>query len=152
MTGTGIHMLDALVRLAGPVVRVHAQMLSQKPPPDPHDSVAVLVEFASGIGGTLAAVRSTPNFFRVHAFGRHGSAEALGRTEVVVRRGGSERELRRFPEADSVDSVRINLEAFANAVAGRAPYPISADVILNVTAAFVAIAEAIRGGGGMRPV
>jgi len=51
-----------------------------------------------------------------------------------------------------VDSVRVNLEAFADAVAGRASYPVSEAEILNVTAAFIAIAEAIRAGGGMRPV
>jgi predicted dehydrogenase len=149
MTGTGIHMLDALVRVAGPIRRIHAQMQSQKPPPDPHDSVAVLLEFASGVGGTLAAVRSTPAFLRLHAFGRNGSAEAVSRTEVVVRKRGAGSETYILP---NVDSVRVNLEAFADAVAGRAPYPISAAVILNVTQAFVAIAEAIKAGGGMREV
>ena len=148
MTGTGIHMLDAMVRVAGPIRRLHARMLSQKPPPDPHDSVAVLLEFASGVGGTLAAVRSTPSFLRLHAFGRNGSAEAVGRTEIVVRRSGGGREARRLPD---IDTVRVNLEAFADAVAGHAPYPIADETILNVTAAFVAIAEAIRdAGGGMR--
>ena len=149
MTGTGIHMLDALVRLAGPIKSVRAQMLSQKPPPDPHDSLAVLLEFAGGVGGTLAAVRSTPTFLRLHAFGRHGSAEAVGHREVVIRRSGAEPEIRQLP---NVDTVRVNLEAFADAVAGTAPYPISDAVILNVTTAFVAITESIRSEGGARPV
>ncbi len=149
MTGTGIHMLDALVRLAGPVRRVHAQLLSQKPPPDPHDSLAVLLEFASGVGGTLAAVRSTPTFMRVNAIGRNGSAEAISRTELVLRKSGAKPETRRFADTDT---VRVNLEAFADAVAGRAVYPMSEAVIANVTASFIAIAEAIRDGGGMRPV
>ncbi len=149
MTGTGIHMLDALVRLAGPVNRIHAQMLSQKPPPDPYDSVAVLLEFASGVGGTLAAVRSTPAFLRVHAFGRNGSAEAVSRNEIVIRKSGAEPERRHLPH---VDTVRVNLEAFADAVAGRARYPIPPAVILNVTNAFIAIAEAIGSGGGICPV
>jgi len=149
MTGTGIHMLDALVRIAGPIRRIHAQMLSLKPSPDPHDSLAVLLEFGSGIGGTLACVRSTPAFLRLHAFGRHGSAEAVSRTEVIVRKSGFGTETRTLP---NVDSVRANLEAFADAVAGGAPYPISDAVILNVTTAFVAIAEAIKAGGEMREV
>jgi predicted dehydrogenase len=149
MTGTGIHMLDALVRLAGPIRRVHAQMLSQKPPPDPYDSVSILLEFASGIGGTLACVRSTPTFLRLHAFGRNGSAEAVARNEIVIRRSGAEPEKRRLP---NVDTVRANLEAFADAVAGRARYPISDEVILNVTTAFIAVTETIRAGGGMREV
>ena len=90
MTGTGIHVLDALIRIAGPVRRVHAQLLSQKPPPDPYDSLSVLLEFASGVGGTLAAVRSTPTFLRLHAFCRNGSAEAVSRTEMIIRKSGAE--------------------------------------------------------------
>ena len=143
MTGTGIHVLDAMMAVAGPVRRLHAQLLSQKPGPDPHDTIAILLEFASGIGGTLAAVRSTPTFLRVHVFGRHGSAEAVSRTELIVRKSGAEPQHRRFP---ANDSVRINLDSFADAVAGVAPYPIPPDHIVAVTAAFAAIADAVRTG------
>src|SRR4029077_18486833 len=131
MTGTGIHMLDALVALAGPVRRVQSLLLSHKPPPDPHDSLSALLEFASGISGTLAMVRSTPAYFRLHAFGRNASAEVLGRTELVLRRSGAEPQQLSFPRADS---VRANLEAFADAVAGGAPYPISTDEMLDTVA------------------
>jgi predicted dehydrogenase len=147
MTGTGIHTLDALIRLAGPVRRVQAQLLSQKPGPDPWDSLSVLLDFASGVGGTLAAVRSTPMFLRIHAFCRHGSAEAVSRTELVLRRSGDEPRRLKLPP---VDTVRVNLDAFADAVAGTAPYPIPPDQILAVNAAFVAIVEAVRHGAGMR--
>lgn len=144
MTGTGIHVLDALVRLAGPVRRVWARHLAHKPPPDPLDSLSVLLEFAGGVSGTLAAVRSTPLYWRVHAFGRDGSAEALGRTELVVRRSGSAPQ--RLDVA-SGDAVRANLEAFADAVAGRAAYPIPTGEMLAVVAAFEAIANSARAGG-----
>jgi predicted dehydrogenase len=43
MTGTGIHMLDALVAFAGPVRRVQALLLSHKPPPAPRDSLSALL-------------------------------------------------------------------------------------------------------------
>jgi predicted dehydrogenase len=143
MTGTGIHVLDAMIRIAGPVRRVHARLLSQKPSPDPWDSIAVLLDFASGIGGTLAAVRSTPMFVRVHAFGRNGSAEAVSRTEIIVRKSGAEPQRRKFP---ATDSVRINLEAFADAVAGGGAYPIAPEQIAAANNAFVAIAEAVKSG------
>jgi len=139
MTGTGIHVLDAMIRMAGPVRRVQAQLLTLKPAPDPHDTISVLIEFRSGISGILAAVRSTPAFWRVHVFGRDGSAEALGRTELVLRRCSGEPQHLHLP---SVDSVRANLEAFADAVAGVAPYPISPDEMIDVVAAFEAIAQA----------
>ena len=149
MTGTGVHMLDALVALAGPVRRVQALLLSHKPPPDPHDSLSTLLEFASGISGTLAMVRSTPAYFRLHAFGRDASVEALGRTELVLRRSGVEPRHLSFPP---VDSVRANLEAFADAVAGIAPYPIPTSEIFDTVAAFEAITEAAKFAGSGREV
>ena len=141
MTGTGIHALDAMIRMAGPVRRVQALMLSHRPAPDPLDTISVLLEFRSGVSGMLAAVRSTPLFWRVHVFGRDGSAEALGRTELVLRRSGEKPQRLTFPE---IDSVRANLEAFADAVAGIAPYPIGTGEMIDVVAAFEAIAQAAR--------
>jgi len=149
MTGTGIHMLDALVALAGPVHRVQALLLSHKPPPDPIDSLSAVLEFTSGVSGTLAMVRSTPAYFRLHAFGRNASAEALGRTDLVLRRSGAELQQLSFPP---VDSVRVNLEAFADAVAGVSPYPISTSEMLDTVAAFEAIAEAVKADGRVREV
>jgi predicted dehydrogenase len=149
MTGTGIHILDALIRIAGPIRRIHAQLLAQKPGPDPHDTVAVLLEFAAGIGGTLAAVRSTPNFMRIHAFCRNGSAEALSRTEIVIRKSGADPERGKL---SGPDSVGINLESFADAVAGDGVYPIAPDEIANVTNSFIAISEAVQSGFGTRDV
>jgi predicted dehydrogenase len=149
MTGTGIHMLDALVALAGPVRRVQALLLAHKPPPDPLDSLSALLEFASGVSGTLAMVRSTPAYFRLHAFGRRGSAEALGRNELVLRRSGAEPQRSILPP---IDSVRVNLEAFADAVADRTPYPIPTSEMLDTVAAFEAIAEAAKSDGRIRDV
>lgn len=149
MTSTGIHALDAMIRLAGPVRRVRAQLLAHQGPPDPLDTISALLEFRSGISGVLTAVRCTPVFWRIHAFGRDGSAEALGRTEVVVRKvGGEPRHLRPAP----ADSVRANLEAFADAVAGVAAYPISPAEIVDVVAAFEAIAKSAGSDGRAQSV
>lgn len=140
LTATGIHVLDALVRLAGPVRRVEARLVASKPPPDPHDSLCVLLQFESGATGLLATVRSTPAFWRVHAFGRQGSVEARGRTELLLHRSGAEPRLLRFPERDS---VRANLEAFAAAVEGSAPYPVPTSEIVATVAAFEGITQAV---------
>jgi predicted dehydrogenase len=144
MTGTGIHMLDAMIALAGPVRRVQAQLLTKKPPPDPLDTISALLEFESGASGVLSAVRSTPFYCRLHAFARHASAEALGRTELVLRQSGAEPQ---HSKLASIDSVRANLNAFADAVAGRAAYPISTAEMLAAVAAFEAIAAAVKSNG-----
>jgi predicted dehydrogenase len=140
LTATGIHVLDALVRMVGPVRRVRAVQTLRKPPPDPLDAVAALLEFRSGVTGTLATMRSTPMFWRVHVFGRNGSAEAVSRTELVLRTSGAKPQRRKFAE---IDSVRANLEAFADAVAGIASYPIPTAQMLDTVAAFEAIVTAV---------
>jgi predicted dehydrogenase len=149
MTGTAIHVLDAMIGLVGPVRRVAAFVHARKLPPDPTDTLSILLDFASGTSGTLAAVRSTPLFLRLHAFGRNASAEAVGRSELVLRRTGAAPQHLRFP---AVDTVAANLAAFAAAVAGRAPFPIATEEMLATVAAFEAVSAAVKADGPMRAV
>lgn len=141
VTGPGLHILDALVSLAGPVRRVTAQLVTRKPPPDPRDAVSVLVEFANGTSGMFAAARPSPFYWRVQAFGQEGSAEALGENDFVLHRAGRAPEWRRFTP---VNSLCDELDAFADAVAGRKPYPLSTAEMLDVVGAFEAVIASIE--------
>jgi len=113
------------------------------------DSLSILLDFAAGTTGTLAMVRSTPLFLRLHAFGRNASAEMVGRNELVRRHSGGEPLHLQFPP---VDTVAANLGAFAAAVEGRAPYPNTPAEMLATVAAFEAISEAARSDPPMREV
>ena len=140
MTGAGLHVLDAFVNLAGPVREVDAKWFTRKPPPDPRDAVAVLVEFASGATGLMATVRAAPMFWRVHVFGTHGSAEARGEDALTVARLGAEPRTQTF---EHVDSLRVLVESFADAVEGRADFLVSPAQMLDTVAAFEAIVASI---------
>jgi predicted dehydrogenase len=144
MTGTGIHILDVFSTLAGPAREVTAQFMATRPSPDPLDTVSALFKFASGMSGFLGAVRATPIYWRVHVFGADGSAEALGECDLVLRLKGRKTELKTF---EPLDSVHAELEAFADAVAGRAPYPITPEEMVNTIAAFEAVIRSIERGG-----
>ena len=102
MTGAGIHVLDAFIRLMGPVQSVSAQLVSRKSPPDPNDMLSAMFRFASGATGLFSTLRSTPSYRRVHVFGPAGSAEALGDTELVIRRSGQPLQQLRFAPVDSL--------------------------------------------------
>lgn len=141
LTGSGIHVLDALVSYAGPARKIHAQVLSLQPQPSPLDTVTVMFEFERGLSGTLAAIRSTPFYWRIHVFGNEGSAEALGENELVVRLNGKAPE--RFTYAP-VDSLAAQFEAFADAVAGRATYPISREEMIATIAAFETVVASVQ--------
>jgi predicted dehydrogenase len=146
MTGAGLHILDAFINLAGPITQVDARLYRQKPPPDPRDSVAALVDFASGATGVMATVRAGPTYWRVHVFGTKGWAEALGETRLIVARIGQEPQPHTLPASDSLAAL---LEAFAVAVEGGAPFPVSPEEMLDLVGAFEALVTSIDAG---RPV
>jgi predicted dehydrogenase len=147
MTGAGLHLIDAFVNLAGPIATVDAKVFSQKPPPDPRDVAAALVQFESGATGLLASVRSAPLFWRVHVFGTKGSAEARDETTLTVARIGAAPETLTFPQ---VDSLAVLLEAFAESVETGKPFPVSTIDMLDVVGAFEAIIRSMAEGGPVK--
>ena len=136
MTGAGLHVLDALVNLAGPIVRVDARVFSQKPPPDPRDVAAAMVEFASGATGLMATVRAAPAYWRIHVFGTKGWAEARDETVLTVARNGEEPQRQVFPVVDSLGAL---IESFAEAIETGKPFLVSTSDMLDVVGAFEAI-------------
>lgn len=143
MTGTGIHILDAFANIAGPAGKITAQFISQREGTDPRDTVSVLFRFKNGISGFLGAVRASPLYFRVHVFGDEGSVEALDETRTIIRLKGGKTEVKDFPK---IDSILAEIDAFADAVAGVAPYPITTAEMIDTVASFDAIITSIRTG------
>ena len=146
MTGAGLHVLDAFVNLAGPIVRVDARRYAHKAPPDPREAVAARVEFASGGSGLMGTVRAGPSYWRVHVFGTRGWAEARDEATLTVAPIGQAPQTRTLP---ATDSLALLLDAFAAAVEGGAPFPVSTDAMLDVVGAFEALVASIETG---RPV
>ena len=139
-TGAGLHALDAMVSVCGPVRRVTAQLLRYREEIPPLDTMSALYEFESGASGLLATVRATPFYWRLHAFGTLGSAEVLGETELLLWRSGAAPQ-KIVPEP--VDSLLAELEAFADAIEARAPYPIGEAQMLATMGAFEATLRAL---------
>jgi len=146
MTGAGLHVLDAFVNLAGPIAKVDARVFSAKPPPDPRDAAAALIEFKSGATGVMATVRSVPMFWRIHVFGTKGSAEAREETALTVAKIGEQPQTKTFPQVDSLGTL---IEAFAETIETGKPFPVTTVDMLDVVGAFEAIIRSIESG---RPV
>ena len=147
MTGAGLHLIDAFVNLAGPIATVDAKVFSRKPPPDPRDAAAVLLQFESGATGLLATVRAAPMFWRVHVFGTKGSAETRDETTLTLSRIGEKPETLTFPQ---VDSLAVLLEAFAESVETGKPFPVATAEMLDVVGAFEAIIRSMADGGPVK--
>lgn len=145
LTGTGIHIVDAFVGLAGPAAQVTARVHSTRQGHDPRDATSVLIEFKSGLQGFFAMVRATPLYWRVHVFGDQASAEALGEGELVIRHRGGRVERHVLP---AVDSIRAEIDAFARGIPApgqtAVPYPISPAEMSDAIALFEAIVQSIE--------
>lgn len=146
LTATGVHVLDAFTDLAGPAREIHARLTARASTGAPVDTLTVFMEFANRASGVLCGVRSTPQFWRIHVFGSQGSAEAIEDTDLVVR--ATDAPPRRL-SFERVDALRLELEAFAQAVETGAPYPITPAQMLDGVAATEAIIASITQG---RPV
>src|SRR5882762_9618616 len=118
LTGAGLHVLDAFVSMLGPVASVYARLHSRDSGPPPIDTAVLALEFVNGVTGTLATVRATPFYWRVHLFGTEGSAEVLDETTMILRKGGAAPQRLTYP---TVDVLRAELDAFAGAIENKSP-------------------------------
>jgi len=143
LTSAGLHVLDAFTGLAGPVRRVYARLSSREAGPPPLDSVMLALDFANGVTGTLATVRATPFYWRVHVFGAKGSAEVLDDVTMVVRKSGHPPQQIKYP---AIDTLAAELDAFADAILEKRPFPVPEAEVLATLAAFEAALASMRSG------
>jgi predicted dehydrogenase len=148
LTAMGTHIFDAFVGVMGPAKRVQAHVLRHPPAPAPVDTVTLFIEFESGASGVMCGVRTTPSYWRVHVFGKDASAEAVGPTTLTIRRTDALPEVLTF---SPVDSLRAELEAFADAVTGVTPYPIPPRQMIDCVAALEAAILSFHSGEAVRP-
>ncbi len=140
MTGAGLHLIDAFVNLAGPIAKVDARVFSRKPPPDPRDVAAALIEFKSGATGVMATVRAAPMFWRIHVFGTKGSAEAREENMLTVAKIGEEPQTTTYPQVDSLGTL---IESFGEAIETGKPFAVPTADMLDVVGAFEALTRSI---------
>ncbi|MCC7275634.1 MAG: Gfo/Idh/MocA family oxidoreductase [Alphaproteobacteria bacterium] len=146
MTALGIHMVDALIGLLGPVAAVAALSWRRALEIPIDDTTAMLLRFADGTAGTLVTSPATVQNWRIQAYGTKGGAEMRGETQLVVTRVGGKPETTEFPPTNK---ERAELESFADAVAGRSAFPVSdADAIAGV-AVLETVERSARQGGWM---
>lgn len=157
MTQMGIHLTDMLIWFFGPVETVSAVTTSRSLGWETGDVVSVQLKFEAGMTATLQAILHTPHFIRTHVFGTEMWAEIRNDTHpdtpggvarMEIYRSREDREIRDF---DWTDSVTANLEAFAAAIRGAAPYPYTALELVHNIEVLDAIVASAEAGQVVRP-
>jgi predicted dehydrogenase len=143
MTARGCHVLDAMVHLAGLATEVFAISERKQLDIDVDDTTSCLLRFAGGASGTLATLHAATRFYRIHAFGSKGALELRGDTELDW--SDLDGNIQRL-SFEPIDKERAELEAFADAIAGKAKFVIAPEEIVNVVAGTEAVVESARAG------
>jgi hypothetical protein len=100
-----------------------------------------MFEFESGVSGTMATIRSTPFYWRIHLFGEKGSVEALSENELVLRLKGQPPQKTSYA---SVDTLLLEIEEFVAAVHGKKEFHVSYAEMIATVDAFERIVDSVR--------
>ncbi len=151
MTNTGIHLLDLAVSLFGPAQSVLCRTRQMGSTLTNGDTLAALVSFKSDAALLLNAILATPFAGRFTLYGNKGWIEIrdlshpenpTGWVMTTCLRGGKTVS-RDYPPAPA---VKANLESFADAATGKAPYPMTHEEMIATVAALEAIVTSSRSG------
>ncbi|AEQ52545.1 Gfo/Idh/MocA family protein [Pelagibacterium halotolerans] len=143
MTARGIHALDTMIALAGPVSRVFAQSDRRVLEVDVDDVTSGLLRFAGGVTGYIASHHATAEIWRIQAYGTKGWLEMRSDNVLTFSPTDGANET---VALDQVDKERSELEAFAAAVGGTAAYPVTSTQARNGIAVLQAMAQSAVSG------
>lgn len=151
MTATGIHLLDLSVRLLGAAESVLCicENLSSDLPQG--DTVAAYIKFRGGGTSYVSASLANPFISRFAAFGAKGWIDVRDKAHVespdgwIVTSAMAGQPIQTH-EVKKAEPVKDNLVAFARAVRGMEPYPITGEHLINNIALLEAVFASAKSG------
>jgi predicted dehydrogenase len=151
LTATGIHLLDLSVSFLGTPESALCRTRQLGSPLVNGDTLAALVSFKGGGVALINAILATPFAGRFTLYGSRGWAEVRDKSHPERPTGWTLTTCDFDGATESVDypaasSVRANLEAFADAAEGRAPYPMPQPEMIATIAALEAIVRSSATG------
>ncbi len=153
MTGRGVHVVDAMIYLAGRIENVYAQSARRALNFGIDDTTSMLFRFKSGASGYLSTIIATAETWRMQVFGANGWVEVGGvehlntwQMLVCLLDPDHVRERKRpqivsFPD---LSTERAELEHFAEAAAAGRPLTVASGDEMHGVAVLEAILKSAR--------
>ena len=159
LTPMGVHAIDGMIDLCGPIDHVFAQSFRRVVPIDADDTTSILFRMKEGMSGYLGTMTATGPGFSLQVFGSKGWVRLEGTTHAAGA-SSEERRTRLFGsckfqptkgpaetwEAERLDVSRVSLEAFARAARGGPAYLIPTDEMIHGVAVTEAIVRSASSG------
>jgi predicted dehydrogenase len=159
LTPMGVHAVDAMIDLCGPIDEVYCQSFRRAVTIDADDTTSILFRMKEGMSGYLGTMTATGGGFDFVVYGSKGFVRFEGMTHVAGA-PSEERRTRLFGtckfqpakgpaatwEAAKLDVTRASLEAFAAAAQGGPAYPIPVDQMVHGVAVTEAVVRSAESG------
>lgn len=147
LTPMGVHFIDLMIDLFGEIDEVYCQSFRRAVPNNTDDTSSMLFRMKNGMSAYMANMLATAPSCRVAVYGSKALATLHQVTlqDYVFQPVGGEREAK---DLGGVDSVRAELDCFADACEGKGRFPVTPAQAIHG----VAVQEAvIRSSKSHRP-
>jgi predicted dehydrogenase len=159
LTPMGVHAIDGMIDLCGPIDRVFCQSFRCAVELDLDDTTSILFRMKEGMSGYLGTLTATGPGFSFQVFGSEGWVRLEGMTHVAGA-SSEERRTRLFGtckfqpakgaaevwQAETMDVGRVTLEAFAKAASGGPAFPIPVEQMIHGAAVTEAVIRSAGSG------
>jgi predicted dehydrogenase len=159
LTPMGVHAIDGMIDLCGPIDRVYCQSFRRAVEVDSDDTTSILFRMKEGMSGYLGTLTATGPGFSFQVFGSKGWVRLEGMTHVAGA-SSEERRTRLFgtckfqpakgePEvwqAETLDVGRVTLDAFAKAAGGGPAFPIPVEQMIHGAAVTETVVRSAASG------
>jgi predicted dehydrogenase len=155
MAGRGVHVLDAMLYLAGQMDSVHAQSFRLAQDFGLDDTTSMLLKFRNGVTGYLGTIIATPETWRMQVFGSRAWVE-VGDIEHLTTwtmrvcyvdpknpRARNSPQTVNFPQ---ISTERAELEHFADAAQAGRPLAVTSGDEVHGVAVLEAIMNSAKNG------
>jgi predicted dehydrogenase len=136
MAAMGVHMLDVMIHLLGPVRSVSTLSRRRAIEAPLDDTTHVQIDFECGATGSLTTLMATQTNWRLQLFGSSGWAALRDQQTIEFNLLGQDVSL---VQHDTTDTLADELAAFVACVRGQAHYPVTQPEAMAGVAAMEAI-------------
>jgi predicted dehydrogenase len=159
LTPMGVHAIDGMIDLCGPIRQVYCQSFRQAVEIDSDDTTSILFRMKGGMSGYLGTMTATGPGFSFQVFGTKGWVRLEGMTHVAGA-SSEERRTRLFGackfqpakgpaetwEAARLDVTRATLDAFGRAASGGPQFPIPIEEMIHGASVTEAVIRSAASG------
>lgn len=143
LAAAGIHIIDLMIHLLGPITSVIAQSDRLVHEIDHDDTTTMMFRFQNRATGCLATMTATARNFRLQVFGEQGWLELRGENDLTWCPVNGRGKTWHHPP---VSMERLQLEAFATAIKTRVVYPVALNEVINGIATFESVLASLDSG------